>query len=146
MQKLAKIKNRLYCLLVTFDPEEETLNIIDINSVDAQRQPEATGPGESKHLSLLASLAQSATRSLDLGQASPDQVKRRYQDDELLNREQAAEYLGVSPKTLAMWKCTNRYNLEVVKIGRLVRYRKRHLDEFIENMRKEQEQKEKRRR
>lgn len=144
MQKLAKIKNGLYCLLVTFDPEEETLNIIDLNSVDAQRQPEGTEPGESKHLSLLANLALSATRSQ--GKASPGQVKGRYQDDELLNREQAAEYLGVSPKTLAMWKCTNRYNLKVVKIGRLVRYTKRDLDEFIENMRKEQEQKGKRRR
>lgn len=144
MQKLAKIRNGLYCLLVTFDPEEETLNIIDLNNLDIHGRPETTEPGDSKHLNLLASLALSAARWQEHGTVSLDQVKRRYQDDELLNREQAAEYLGLSPKTLAMWKCTNRYNLKVVKIGRLVRYRKRDLDEFIENMGKDQDKKVKR--
>jgi len=52
---------------------------------------------------------------------------------ELLTRTEAAEYLGVSPKTLAMWQCTRRYPLPVVKIGRLVKYRKTDLDAFIES-------------
>jgi len=49
----------------------------------------------------------------------------------LMSRKEAANYLGVSEQTLAIWKCTGRYNLACVKIGRLVKYRKVDLDEFI---------------
>ncbi len=50
---------------------------------------------------------------------------------DLLTREEAAAYLGVTPHTLAVWKSTKRYNLPVVKVGRLARYRKTDLDAFI---------------
>jgi|GEM_PF-6305131 len=36
---------------------------------------------------------------------------------ELLTRREAAAYLGVSEQTLAIWKCTGRYNLPYIKIG-----------------------------
>lgn len=49
----------------------------------------------------------------------------------LLTRKEAAVYLGVSERTLAIWKCTGRYSLPVVKIGRLAKYRKADLDAFI---------------
>lgn len=52
---------------------------------------------------------------------------------ELLSRREAAEYLGVTPETLAVWHCTKRYPLPVVKIGRLAKYRKSDLDAFIES-------------
>ncbi len=51
--------------------------------------------------------------------------------DQLLTREQAAQYLGVSKGTLEVWACTKRYNLPYVKIGRLVKYRLSDLDGFI---------------
>lgn len=54
----------------------------------------------------------------------------RRQSD-LMSREQAAEYLGVSPKTLATWATTKRYPLAMVKIGRNVRYRVADLEAFI---------------
>ncbi len=54
----------------------------------------------------------------------------RFQSD-LLTRKEAAIYLGVTEQTLAVWKCTKRYNLPVVKIGRLVKYKKGDLDHFI---------------
>ena len=55
---------------------------------------------------------------------------------ELLNRAQAAEYLGgISPKSLAIWQSTKRYHLPIVKIGRLVRYRREDLDKFLEQRR-----------
>ena len=50
---------------------------------------------------------------------------------QLLTRREAAAYLGVSEQTLAMWKCTGRYSLAYVKIGRLVKYRLSDLDAFI---------------
>ena len=49
----------------------------------------------------------------------------------LLTRRQAAAILGVAPQTLAIWSSTGRYNLAVVKVGRLARYRKADLDAFI---------------
>lgn len=53
--------------------------------------------------------------------------------NQLLTRKQAAEFLGVKEATLAHWKCTGRYNLSSVKIGRLVKYRVSDLEQFIAN-------------
>lgn len=52
---------------------------------------------------------------------------------ELLNREQAADYLGITPGTLEVWACTKRYNLPYVKIGSRVMYRESDLVKFIED-------------
>jgi hypothetical protein len=49
---------------------------------------------------------------------------------ELLSRKAAAEY-GVTEQTFAIWKCTGRYNLPFVKVGRVVKYRRSDLNDFI---------------
>ena len=51
---------------------------------------------------------------------------------ELFNSDQAAAYIGVSPGTLEVWRCTKRYQIPFIKVGRLVRYRKSELDSFLE--------------
>jgi excisionase family DNA binding protein len=51
---------------------------------------------------------------------------------ELLTRKEAAHYLGVTERTLAVWACTKRYDLTYVKIGRLAKYRLSDLNAFIE--------------
>lgn len=56
-------------------------------------------------------------------------------EDDLLPRKSAAAILGVQPQTLAAWACTKRVNLPFVKIGGLVKYRRRDLTEFIERNR-----------
>lgn len=43
----------------------------------------------------------------------------------------AAAYLGVKESTLAIWRCTRRYKLPYIKVGRLVQYRKSDLDAFL---------------
>ena len=60
-------------------------------------------------------------------------LKKSYAEDDLLNRAQAAEYLGgFKPRTLAVWDCTKRYDLQPVKVGRkAVRYRRSRLDRFL---------------
>lgn len=50
---------------------------------------------------------------------------------ELLTPSQMAHLLGVSVGTLAVWRCTKRYPLPYVKVGRSVRYSRAHGDEFI---------------
>ena len=50
----------------------------------------------------------------------------------LLTRKEAAAYLGVKELTLALWKSTKRYDLPVVKVGRLAKYRYGDLLDFIE--------------
>jgi excisionase family DNA binding protein len=49
----------------------------------------------------------------------------------LLSRKQAAEYLGISVRALAVWACTGRYRLPFVKVGRLAKYRLDDLEAFI---------------
>jgi excisionase family DNA binding protein len=53
----------------------------------------------------------------------------------LLTEDEAAEVLGVTPQTLSVWRCTRRYSLAWVKCGRLVRYRAKDLEKFIESRR-----------
>lgn len=48
----------------------------------------------------------------------------------LLTPQDVADRLGVSTTTLATWRCTKRYPLTYVKIGRLVRYRVTDVDAF----------------
>lgn len=50
----------------------------------------------------------------------------------LIDRNTAAEILGVRPQTLACWATTGRYPLPFVRIGRRVKYRLADLEAFIE--------------
>jgi excisionase family DNA binding protein len=49
----------------------------------------------------------------------------------LLTPEQVSEILGVNVHTLAVWRCTGRYNLPYIKTGRLVRYKEADVLAFI---------------
>lgn len=53
--------------------------------------------------------------------------------DEILGNTDAAEYIGVTPRTLEVWRCTKRYQIPFIKVGRLVKYRKSALDAFLES-------------
>lgn len=59
---------------------------------------------------------------------NPNQPK-----DEILGNTDAAEYIGVTPRTLEVWRCTKRYQISFIKVGRLVKYRKSALDAFLES-------------
>jgi len=52
-------------------------------------------------------------------------------NDRLLNRKEAAAFLGVKENTLAIWKSTKRYAIPCVKVGRLAKYRYGDLLEFV---------------
>ena len=58
-----------------------------------------------------------------MSQANDPPFGAAYVRSELLSRREAAAYLGVAEQTLAVWKCTKRYDLPYVKIGKLVKYR-----------------------
>ena len=51
----------------------------------------------------------------------------------LVDEKRAAEILGITPGTLCVWRCTKRYDLRFVRIGRAIRYRLADLDRFIES-------------
>lgn len=50
-----------------------------------------------------------------------------------LSVKEAASVLGVSESTLAVWRCTKRYPLPYLKIGRKVFYRETDIQQFLEN-------------
>lgn len=56
----------------------------------------------------------------------------KQQADPLFTPAEAADYLDVSARTLAVWRCTGRYNIQFLKVGRKVRYRKSALDAFLD--------------
>jgi len=49
----------------------------------------------------------------------------------LLTREEAADYLGVLPQTLAAWATTGRYELPYIRVGKSVRYRLADLEAWL---------------
>jgi excisionase family DNA binding protein len=51
----------------------------------------------------------------------------------LMTPAEAAQMLGISVDTLAVWRCKKRYNLPYVKVGRSVKYRETDLLKFIES-------------
>ena len=51
----------------------------------------------------------------------------------LLSRKEAAQFLGVSETTLAIWKSSKRYALPCIKIGGRAKYRNSDLLHFIES-------------
>ena len=53
----------------------------------------------------------------------------------LLTTEEAAEVLGLKKKTLEIWRCTGRYNLPFVRVGRLIRYRSDDIAAWLEKQR-----------
>jgi excisionase family DNA binding protein len=51
---------------------------------------------------------------------------------DLFNNDQSAAYLGITPRTLEVWRCTKRHKIPYIKVGRLVKYRKSALDAFLD--------------
>jgi hypothetical protein len=63
--------------------------------------------------------------------AIPLYSNRGFHIDPIFNNHQAAEHIGVTPRTLEVWRCTKRYQIPYIKVGRLVKYRKSALDAFL---------------
>ena len=55
----------------------------------------------------------------------------RADTDQLLTANLAAEFLGVAAATLANWRCSGRYPIPFLKVGRSVRYRKSDLEAWV---------------
>lgn len=49
----------------------------------------------------------------------------------LISPEELAAELKVPLQTLSNWRHTGRYNLPFIKCGRLVRYRREDVDQFL---------------
>lgn len=65
--------------------------------------------------------------------AASQMLNRLLANADLLNNNQAAAYLGVSPRSLEVWRCQKRHPIPYIKVGRLVKYRKVALDAYLES-------------
>lgn len=52
---------------------------------------------------------------------------------ELLDQKQAAFILQVTPGTLSVWRSSGRYSIPFIKVGRLVRYRRADLENWLKS-------------
>lgn len=59
-------------------------------------------------------------------------ILKNQSTDPLFTPAEAAAYIGVTENTLSVWRCVGRYNIQFVKVGRLVKYRKSALDAFLD--------------
>lgn len=58
-------------------------------------------------------------------------MQKPFEDDTLLDTQQAAKEIGVEPTTLEVWRSTKRHNIRYSKVGRLVRYRRSDLLKWL---------------
>lgn len=59
------------------------------------------------------------------------ELNKRNPVGELLNVEQAAEFIGITSHTLDVWRCTKRHSIPYLKVGRLVKYRRLDLEAWL---------------
>lgn len=52
--------------------------------------------------------------------------------EQLLDPIGCAEFIGVTTKTLAAWRCSGRYNLPFVRVGRVIRYRMKDILRWLD--------------
>ncbi len=50
-----------------------------------------------------------------------------------MKADEAAKFLGITPRTLAVWRSSKRYKIPYVKVGSLVHYRRSDLVAFLES-------------
>ncbi len=55
------------------------------------------------------------------------------ENNKLLDTKQAADFLGLKTGTLNIWRISNRYSLEYIKVGRYIRYKKSELERWLED-------------
>lgn len=65
-------------------------------------------------------------------QTVPVPILKNQPADPLFTPREAAAYIGVTENTLSVWRCVGRYNIQYIKVGRLVKYRKSTLDAFLD--------------
>jgi Helix-turn-helix domain len=51
----------------------------------------------------------------------------------LLNNKKSADFLGIAPGTLEVWRCTGRYWIPYTRVGNRVRYDVADLLAFLES-------------
>lgn len=51
----------------------------------------------------------------------------------LLTPTEAAEFLGIKPQTLAVWRSSKRYDLPYVRCGNAIRYKLSDLEKWLES-------------
>jgi excisionase family DNA binding protein len=59
-------------------------------------------------------------------------IKYDLQGDQNLTPQEAADFLNISVRTLAKWRCTGQENITFSKIGRSVRYKLSDLKAYQE--------------
>ncbi len=59
-------------------------------------------------------------------------ILKHQSTDPLLTPPEAAGYIGVTENTLSVWRSVGRYDIQFIKVGRLVKYRKSALDAFLD--------------
>ena len=95
--------------------------------------------GEENHTKIAKNAWQAAWKArgeqdaklCDLSTATLSETVQHNRD--LMDENEAADFLSISPGTLSVWRSTGRYAVPFVKVGRRVRYRRTDLEAWLES-------------
>lgn len=62
--------------------------------------------------------------------------KNMEMENDLLDSAEISQIINVAEGTLAVWRSTGRYNLPYIKVGRLVRYRRSDIEDWLDRRKK----------
>ena len=68
-----------------------------------------------------------------INEKSPVNATSQEKANKLLTEKEAAEFLGLTPSALQVWRSTGRYSLPFIKVGFLVRYRESDLCQWLDS-------------
>ena len=71
--------------------------------------------------------------SRESNEKSSDSFASQGKSNKLLTEKEAAEFLGLTPSALQVWRSTGRYSLPFIKVGFLVRYRESDLYQWLDS-------------
>ena len=109
--------------------ENSISTLLDPSS--GSRRPNLPGNNEIVIKAALKAKAESKSRVEAEDKAKHLPESEDYSD--LLTNEEAASYLGITPNSLEVWRCTKRYTIPYIRLGRLIRYRKYDLNAFLKS-------------
>lgn len=75
--------------------------------------------------------ADGCSKSVGVSETAPELLTKLLGNAGLFTNDQAADYIGVTPGTMEVWRSTKRYIIPYIKVGRLVKYRKTALDDYL---------------
>jgi hypothetical protein len=94
---------------------------------------ETTIPTLAELMAAVKGASDAKTQANQQSNQQPQPTPKPESENDLLDETEAAEVLTIAPGTLSVWRSTGRYEIEFIKVGRRVRYKRGALLKWLDS-------------